>query len=268
MVVSTKSLKHKSYKGWAPPPLYMNATSKSIIMDSLFETLVSKLRKGIVTFVYRKKDGTERHACGTLYGIGHTIKGGNSRHCSYTLAYYDVDCKGWRSFIIGNLVEVGELRCGTAEEHHDICLALVVKLKEKMQREGNTAFAYRKADGTVRYAHGILSDNVDASGRYFVYFDTDKQEERKFRIDAFIGIGEPAEIGDATLFATSEAEPKATQGKAYSDFSRLDIKTILAHKGIDIEDTENFMVIDLLPELGKQQLKDLICKAAERLATL
>ena len=42
-------------------------------MENLFETLVEKLRKGIVSFVYRKKDGTERHACGTLYGIGHTI---------------------------------------------------------------------------------------------------------------------------------------------------------------------------------------------------
>ena len=59
-----------------------------------------------------------------------------------------------------------------------------------------------------------------------------------------------------------------TSGKSYNDFSQLDIKTILAKKGIDIEDTENFMVIDLLPELNKEQLKDLICKAAERLATL
>ena len=38
-------------------------------MENLFETLVDRLRKGIVSFVYRKKDGTERHACGTLYGI-------------------------------------------------------------------------------------------------------------------------------------------------------------------------------------------------------
>lgn len=48
-------------------------------MENLFETLVDRLRKGIVSFVYRKKDGTERHACGTLYGIGHTIKG-NKKH--------------------------------------------------------------------------------------------------------------------------------------------------------------------------------------------
>ena len=54
----------------------------------------------------------------------------------------------------------------------------------------------------------------------------------------------------------------------YNEFSRLDIKTILANKGIDIEDTEYFMVIDLLPELNKEQLKDLIIKATERLANL
>lgn len=240
-------------------------------MEKLFETLVWKLRRGIVSFVYRKKDGTERHACGTLYGIGHTIKGTSKHHqCNYTLAYYDVDCKGWRSFIIENLVEVGELRQSTIDEHHNICLALVVKLKEKMKKEGKTAFAYRKADGTIRYAHGILSDNIDVSGRYFVYFDTDKGEERKFRIDAFIGIGEPAELESSNHASFTNAEPsnEVGSGKAYNDFSSLDIKYILAKRGVAIEDTEKFMVIDLLPELNKEQLKDLICKAAERLATL
>ena len=82
-------------------------------MENLFETLVDRLRKGIVSLVYRKKDGTERHACGTLYGIGHTIKGSNkNQQCKYTLAYYDLVCKSWRSFVIDNLVEVDELRKG------------------------------------------------------------------------------------------------------------------------------------------------------------
>ena len=231
--------------------------------------MVAKLRKGIVSFVYKKKDSTERHACGTLYGIGHTIKGKSKHHqCNYTLAYYDVDCKGWRSFVIETLVEVGELRQETMDEHHDICLALVIKLKEKMKKEGKTAFAYRKADGTIRYAHGILSDSIDVSDRYFTYFDTDKGEERKFRIDAFIGIGEPEELQDSNAPIITETQDAASSGKTYNDFSNLDIKTILAKRGVTIEDTENFMVIDLLPELNKQQLKDLICKAAERLASL
>lgn len=237
-------------------------------MENLFDTLVAKLRKGIVSFVYKKKDGTERHACGTLYGIGHTIKGKSKHHqCNYTLAYYDVDCKGWRSFIIENLVEVGELRQETMDEHHNICLALVVKLKEKMKKDGVTAFAYRKVDGSVRYAHGILSDNIDITGQYFVYYDIDKQEERKFRIDAFIGFGEPSNIEVNNIFTSSE-EPQVISGKSYNDCSTLDIKSILAKRGVAIEDTENFMVIDLLPELNKAQLKDLICKAAERLASL
>ena len=237
-------------------------------MENLFETLVEKLRKGIVSFVYRKKDGTERHVCGTLYGIGHTIKGNSIHHHSkFTLAYYDVDCKAWRSFLIDNLIEVGELRKGTIAEHHDICLALVVKLKEKMKKDGVTAFAYRKVDGSVRYAHGILSDNINITGQYFCYYDTDKQEERKFRIDAFIGFGEPSSIEIDNSFVSSEV-PQATSGKSYNDFSQLDIKTILAKKGIDIEDTENFMIIDLLPELNKEQLKDLIIKATTRLTEL
>jgi len=208
-------------------------------MNRLIISLEEKLHKGIVSFVYLKKDGSRRNANGTLYGIGHTIKGNGGRSCKWTLNYYDVDCQAWRSFLIENLISVGEVRQKTAEEHHDICLALAIKLKEKMKKEGVTAFAYRKTDGSIRHAHGILSDKIDITGQYFIYFDTDKQEERKFRIDAFIGIGE-----------------------------LIDIKTILANKGIDIEDTENFMVIDLLPELNKEQLKDLIIKATERLANL
>ena len=223
-------------------------------MEKLFDTLVAKLRKGIVSFVYKKKDGTERHACGTLYGIGHTIKGNSIHHHSkFTLAYYDVDCKGWRSFLIDNLIEVGELRKGTIAERHDICLALVVKLKEKMKKDGVTAFAYRK---------------VDVSGRYFVYFDADKGEERKFRIDAFIGIGEPEDLEGNSISFFDETSRTTSSSKTYNDCSTLGIKSILAKRGVAIEDTENFMVIDLLPELNKAQLKDLICKATERLASL
>lgn len=240
---------------------------------TLIDILKKKLTKGIVNFTYIKKDGVLRHACGTLYGIGHTIKGtGQGHECSYTMRYYDVDCKGWRSFIIDNLREVGELRKGTMEEHHDICLALVIKLKEKMKKEGTTAFAYRKADGTIRYAHGYALDCLDLDSGIFVYFDTDKGEKRQFRIDSFIGFGESGEIDElaAVHFFDSTAknfEPSST-GSSYTEFSDIDIKTILAKKGIDIEDTENFMVIDLLPELNKEQLKDLICKAAARLAEL
>ena len=240
---------------------------KTIFMTKLIDSLIEKLHKGIVSFVYNKKDGAVRHACGTLYGVGHTIKGVGQKDCSWTLRYYDVDCKGWRSFIIDNLVSVGEVRKGTLEEHHDICLALVVKLKERMKNEEKVAFAYRKVDGSIRYAHGSLLPTSGEFDGYFTYFDTDKGEERKFRIDAFVGFGEEDEI-DFTAFDDAMPEMETYGDNHYSDISEVTIKNILSKKGIDMADTENVMVIDLLPYLTKSQLKDLIIKATTRLAEL
>ena len=236
-------------------------------MSNLIYVLIEKLHKGIVSFVYNKKDGGIRHACGTLYGVGHTIKGVGQKECSWTLRYYDVDCKGWRSFIIENLVSVGDVRKGTIEEHHDICLALVVKLKEKMQKEEKVAFAYRKVDGSIRYAHGTLLPTSGTDSEYFTYFDTDKGEERKFRIDAFIGFGEQDEV-DFSVFEDAMPEIEPSRTTSYSDISDGTIKSILSKKGIEMRDTENVMVIDLLPYLTKEQLKDLIIKATTRLAEL
>ena len=236
-------------------------------MKTLIDNLIEKLHKGIVSFVYNKKDGDVRHAVGTLYGVGHTIKGVGQKECSWTLRYYDVDCKGWRSFIINNLVSVGDVRKGTIEEHHDICLALVVQLKEKMKKEDKVAFAYRKTDGSIRYAHGTLLPSSGNDDEYFTYFDTDKGEERKFRIDAFIGFGEEDEI-DFSVFEEAMPELDTCHSNHYSDISEPTIKEILSKKGIQIEETENVMVIDLLPYLTKSQLKDLIIKATTRLAEL
>ena len=236
-------------------------------MKTLIETLIEKLHKGIVSFVYNKKDGGVRHAVGTLYGVGHTIKGVGQKEYSWTLRYYDVDCKGWRSFIINNLVSVGDVRKGTIEEHHDICLALVVKLKEKMQKEEKVAFAYRKVDGSIRFAHGTLLPSSGNDNEYFTYFDTDKGEERKFRIDAFVGFGEQNEV-DFSAFEEAMPDMHTCQSNHYSEISEPTIKEILSKKGIQIEDTENVMVIDLLPYLTKGQLKDLIIKATTRLAEL
>ena len=274
----------------------------------MIEKLVADMRKGIVSFVYRKKNGTERHAIGTLYGVEHTIKGtGKDRkECYWTLKYFDIEAYAWRSFIMENLISVGESRKSTLEEHHQICLALVVRLKDKMKAEGKVAFAYRKTDGTIRYAHGQLTENSGADDRYFTYFDTDKGEERKFRIDSFLGIGEPQEIdiqaitnyfsdngfknmsnGNRGLFdnydfqeqehtseycdtnsETTRSRSCQDNNKRYNDFSEISINSILKEHGISIEDTENIMIVDLLPHLNKQQLKDLIIQATTRLAEL
>lgn len=235
------------------------------------EILIGRLHRGIVPFVYTKKDGTLRHALGTLRGVENTIKGTRDRHdCSWTLRYYDVDCHAWRSFVIDNLVSVGEVRRSTIEEHHDICLALVIRLKERMERERSVAFAYRKADGTIRYAHGTLCGDSLCGDNLFVYYDTDKREKRAFRIDSFIGFGEDGEI-DINIFDDDEdVEEKDTKEefKSYSHIAGSVIGSILAKNGIDAGDTERTIVVDLLPYLNKTQLKDLIIDATKRLAAL
>lgn len=146
-----------------------------------------------------------------------------------------------------------------------------------MQKQGSTAFAYRKVDGSIRYAHGIISDDTDVTGKYVEYFDTDKNETRKFRVDSFIGIGEPDEITDYVEHDTAYRHSEtchASEGRNYtykpetSSIENLDIKSILSNKGITMDDIENVMVIDLIPELNKEQLRDLIIRLTKRLAEM
>lgn len=56
-----------------------------------------------------------------------------------------------------NLIEVGEVRKETPDEHHDICLALVVKLKDKMKKEGLHGLRIQKEKrrNQVRSRHNI-----------------------------------------------------------------------------------------------------------------
>lgn len=229
----------------------------------LLETLLRKMRKGIVDFSYLKKNGQKRKASGTLYGIGHTIKNNNQRNkCTYTLCYYDVDCNDWRSFIIENLIEVGSVREQTIQEHHNICLALVVKLKEEMKKDGNAAFAYRKDDGSIYQANGMIIED-ECNENYFVYYDTDKHEKCKCKIDSIIGIGEKEnyEYND-------NAEKTKENTSNHNSISHYNIKNVLKSKGIDLDSIENIMITDLVNEMSKEQLKDLVYKAVERMATL
>lgn len=243
-------------------------------MTDLLDVLIDKLHKGVVPFVYIKKDGTMRNALGTLRGVEHTIKGtGRSEHCGWTLRYYDVDCKGWRSFLIDKLISVGKVRRTTISEHHDICLALVVKLKERLQNGEKVAFAYRKKDGSIRYAHGILcGDTENDDERYFSYYDTDKREKRTFRIDSFISFGEKDAINinelEDILDDDNSKSWSNSSNHEYADLSNIKVSEILARHGICMRDTEDILVIDLLPYLDKEQVRDLIIKAANRLAEM
>ncbi|MBD5199397.1 MAG: DUF2693 domain-containing protein [Bacteroidales bacterium] len=67
----------------------------------------------------------------------------------------------------------------------------------KAMREGIVAFSYRKADGSIREAHGTLK-NIPAGATFggkrvtkpsyktLAYFDTDKQAFRCFKIENLV----------------------------------------------------------------------------------
>ena len=71
--------------------------------------LAKAMRGGIVTFWYKKTDGTLRKAMGTLKNIpaGITFGGKKVTKPSYkTLCYFDTEKNAFRSFKIENLVAI------------------------------------------------------------------------------------------------------------------------------------------------------------------
>lgn len=72
------------------------------------------------------------------------------------------------------------------------------RLAKKM-RQGVVTFAFEKVDGTMRVAHGTLSNTpagfsivgkrmTKPSYKTFAYFDTDKKEMRCFKIENLVTI--------------------------------------------------------------------------------
>ena len=79
----------------------------------IVEKLKEMMRAGNVSFTYLKKDGTERHATGTLstdiIPSENQPKSEGERNMSEDiLRYYDVDKEGWRSCIKANIVSIDE----------------------------------------------------------------------------------------------------------------------------------------------------------------
>lgn len=76
----------------------------------LVELLKTKMREGEVQFIYKKKNGEERMALGTLnkelYGKENEPKGTDVVWPENVIRYYDMNSAGWRSFIAENLVSV------------------------------------------------------------------------------------------------------------------------------------------------------------------
>ena len=67
------------------------------------------LRKGVVNFKYKKKNGEIRDAKGTLnveiMGEENAPKGTGYDIVDTNIRYYDLNSEGWRSFIAENLIE-------------------------------------------------------------------------------------------------------------------------------------------------------------------
>lgn len=72
------------------------------------EDFKKALRNGKVEFTYRKKNGEERTAVGTLnvgiMGEENTPKGTGYEVSDTNIRYYDLNSNGWRSFIVENLI--------------------------------------------------------------------------------------------------------------------------------------------------------------------
>ena len=66
------------------------------------------LHRGSVKFKYRKKNGEEREALGTLnediMGKENMTKGEGKEYPENQIRYYDLVSNGWRSFLSENLI--------------------------------------------------------------------------------------------------------------------------------------------------------------------
>lgn len=77
--------------------------------SALIEKLQFRLMNGTVEFCFLKKDGSTRHAFGTLLEkpVVRNIIGTGTPRSNYNLqAYYDVEEQAWRSFKYENLIAI------------------------------------------------------------------------------------------------------------------------------------------------------------------
>ena len=84
---------------------FINMETKEVNINEFKKAL----RNGIVEFMYKKKNGEERTARGTLnievMGEENTPKGTGYEITDSNIRYYDLNSEGWRSFIAENLIE-------------------------------------------------------------------------------------------------------------------------------------------------------------------
>ncbi|MEM6321061.1 MAG: SH3 beta-barrel fold-containing protein, partial [Bacteroidota bacterium] len=68
--------------------------------------LVKQMREGIARFTFRKKDGSERAALGTLRegNFSYQYKGGKGTAKANIVKYFDIERNAFRSFRLENLI--------------------------------------------------------------------------------------------------------------------------------------------------------------------
>lgn len=73
------------------------------------EQIKETLKEGTFQFQYTKKDGSVRTATGTrnpgLLKHYEATPNGNGSEKDGVITYYDIDAKGWRSFITENFIK-------------------------------------------------------------------------------------------------------------------------------------------------------------------
>lgn len=75
----------------------------------MVESLKRQMRNGVAHFIYQKKNGEIREAWGTTnasLAAKYTNGCGLSRENYFTMAYFDVEKSGWRSFRWENIISV------------------------------------------------------------------------------------------------------------------------------------------------------------------
>ena len=70
--------------------------------------LISRMKKGVVSFQYQKIDGSIRTAKGTLVKtITDLLVNGSGKSNDKTVAYFDIEQQGFRCFKIENILTIG-----------------------------------------------------------------------------------------------------------------------------------------------------------------
>lgn len=194
-------------------------------MENITKALLALLSKGIVTFTYRKVDGTIRNAVGTrnlgmlrtAYGIFvPSPKTGRDNPTSY----YDINKEDWRSFKAENVLAINGI---DIKDIKGISGGRVVKVDEPIEVEIPINVGYRSGVGVLP-----KSDNEPIGG-----FDLGKVKS---------ALGMP--IG-----GTKKGELPKREGAVFNPVALSEEHTTLPIGGMSVEDFAKVVAKYVVEEL-------------------